>query len=272
MPRNKQAGVVVNADDFGLSESINAGVFQSAKTGIVSSVSLASNGAAFGQAVLMLADLDVSAGWHVNLTSGFPVSKCVPSLLKDDRFMGKIGFLHRFFAGKIKVAHIKRELDAQLNRLLKAGIRLTHADGHHDIHFLPGLAQILANYFRCAHIDHVRYAGSRLGLLDDAVKPVNILSHCLHRLLSENSPYHVPKRHINMVWGRELYFAKDKDGILTRYLLSAGDGIHLIVCHPSDFVEKPVYNLRYNGGSKELTALCSETLKNKATFISFNEL
>ncbi len=272
MPEHNRSCVVVNADDFGLSGPINLGIYQSVRTGIVTSVSLAANGAAFEQAVSMLADMPVSAGWHINLTSGYPVSGHVPSLLKDGRFIGKYGFLRRFWTGRIKPADIKRELEAQYNKLCRAGIDITHADSHHDIHFLPGFAHMAAFLFRSIKILHVRYAGSRLGLLDGVLNPSNSLTYTVHRQLCDKSPFDVPQTRVHVVWGHELLSKGEKLSVLKRYLAAAKDGLNLIICHPSASENKPVENLKYTGGKKELHALCAPSLKNKANFISFLDL
>ena len=67
--------VIINGDDCGFSPSINRGIIQSITQGILTSVSLMANGAAFEGAIDFLREHpEISVGWHINLTSGMPVT------------------------------------------------------------------------------------------------------------------------------------------------------------------------------------------------------
>src|SRR5436190_22470331 len=78
--------LIVNADDFGLTEKVNQAIIEGHLKGIITSTSLLANGVAFESAV-RLAQLHpkLGVGVHLNLTDGSPVSAParIPSLVTD---------------------------------------------------------------------------------------------------------------------------------------------------------------------------------------------
>jgi len=141
------ARLIVNADDFGLSEAVNRAVIHAHENGIVTSTSIMAGGAAFEHA----ADLAVrcptlDVGVHLTLTEQRPVAESVPSLVDAD---GKFAphateLAKRCFRGAIELGDVRKELDAQIRRVLAHGLRPTHLDGHQHVHVLPGVARVVA--------------------------------------------------------------------------------------------------------------------------------
>lgn len=88
--------VIINADDFGLSEAVNYGVIDAYRKGVVSSTTLMVNQKAARHAISLLTQApNLYVGLHVNLTTGYPVSKpeTIPSLVKNDgSFVGSKHF------------------------------------------------------------------------------------------------------------------------------------------------------------------------------------
>src|SRR5208282_3625697 len=68
-------GVIVKADDFGLTAGVNRGILEAHAGGVVSSATLMANGAAFADAVTAARSTpNLSVGCHVVLVDGTPVS------------------------------------------------------------------------------------------------------------------------------------------------------------------------------------------------------
>ncbi len=66
--------LIVNADDFGLTEQVSRGILDAHHEGIVTSATLMANGGAFENAVAMARrEYDLGIGVHLNLTEGIPV-------------------------------------------------------------------------------------------------------------------------------------------------------------------------------------------------------
>ena len=78
--------LIVNADDLGWTEGVNAGIAEAHRNGIVTSASLLANGAAFGAAVeLARSTAGLGVGVHLNLSDGAPAAprELVTSLTND---------------------------------------------------------------------------------------------------------------------------------------------------------------------------------------------
>jgi chitin disaccharide deacetylase len=141
------ARLIVNADDFGLSEAVNRAVIETHEHGIVTSTSIMAGGAAFEHAAELAArcpTLDV--GVHLTLTEQRPVAESVPSLVGADGHFAPhaTDLAKRCLRGAIALDDVHKELDAQIRRVRAAGVRPTHLDGHQHVHVLPGVARVVA--------------------------------------------------------------------------------------------------------------------------------
>ncbi|MEO5377083.1 MAG: ChbG/HpnK family deacetylase [Magnetococcus sp. DMHC-6] len=138
--------LIVNADDFGLSEGVNQGILLAFAQGVVRSTTLLANMAGFDHAVgLARLSPGLGVGVHLNLTWGRPVTPVaeVASLVDGEgNFFGGPGpLLWRYLAGRVALHEVYRECVAQIRRVLEAGIVPTHVDTHHHLHAFPGLSR-----------------------------------------------------------------------------------------------------------------------------------
>jgi len=145
---NSLKRLIVNADDYGVCREVNAAIEQLAEAGLLGGVSVLANGAAWEQAANFLRDHPaVSAGVHFNAVEGRPVSTAPEVNLltgADRKFAGLAGLLKRWMLRPIAVSRaVEIEWRAQIERLLQARVRLTHADSHQHLHAFPPA-------FRCA--------------------------------------------------------------------------------------------------------------------------
>ena len=128
--------LMVNADDFGLSAGVNAGVLAAHDTGLVTSATLMANMPAAADAVTA-APPTLALGLHLNLTTGEPCAGAarVPSLVDSGgRFLRLDRLLLRLSLGRVRRAELEREIAAQLEAALQFGATLGHLDGHHHVH------------------------------------------------------------------------------------------------------------------------------------------
>jgi hopanoid biosynthesis associated protein HpnK len=140
--------LIVNADDFGLTQGVNKGILDAHRYGIVTSTSLMANGEAFDEAVAISRRAPrLSVGVHLVLTQGFPVSRpsAIPSIVDraGQLYLAPRRLLNRLVAPRVSLCEIEVELRAQIAKVLQAGIRPTHLDGHKHVHVLPGVAEIV---------------------------------------------------------------------------------------------------------------------------------
>jgi len=143
------ARLILNADDFGLTRGINRAIAELHQAGALTSATLMANSPAFDDAVaLALANPTLGVGCHIVLTDGTPIShpQQIPTLLGAD---GKnfrpslIDFLFAVLRGKVNEDEIAIEALAQIQRLQRAGIDVTHIDTHKHTHILPAVARPL---------------------------------------------------------------------------------------------------------------------------------
>ena len=136
--------MVVNADDFGLTEGVSRGILAAHAAGALRSTSMFATAPGFAPAAALAARTPTLAvGLHFNLTIGAPVAPLerVPSLWsrRTGRFYPLRALAGRALLGRVAHEHVAVECRAQLERLVAAGIRVTHIDSHRHVHALPGI-------------------------------------------------------------------------------------------------------------------------------------
>lgn len=153
--------LIVNADDFGLTEGINRGIMAAHRDGILTSTSLLANGPAFDQAIAASQQLpQLSVGVHLNISEGRPVSPAarIPSLVNErgELHLRPLQLWMRILGRQISLEDIHAECRAQVLKLFDAGLRPSHLDGHLHVHVLPQLSPILIALAREFCIPNVR--------------------------------------------------------------------------------------------------------------------
>lgn len=152
--------LVVNADDFGLTPGVNAGIIGAFARGIVRSASLMVTTPGFADAVALAhAHPDLDLGLHLALTNVAPAlpPERVSSLVgRDGRFPSLGGWQRRVALRQLRPAELRAELYAQVARARKTGLRFTHLDGHHHIHLFGPVAPVVADIARFHKIPIVR--------------------------------------------------------------------------------------------------------------------
>ena len=138
-------GLIVNADDFGLTSGVNRAIIELHAAGVLTSATLMARAAATDKAIeIAKATPSLGVGCHLVLVDGEPVrsaEKDIPAISDGKQhFLPKLGqFLARIHTRS--VADVQREIEmearAQLELLLSRGVRLTHIDTHKHTHMFP---------------------------------------------------------------------------------------------------------------------------------------
>jgi len=154
--------IIINADDFGLSRSVNEGIIKAHRDGVLTSATLMANTPGFDQAVALAKENPrLGVGLHLNIVRGRPVSRpdMVSSLLEaDGRFPGRASVvMRRLFLGRMNKAEFERELRAQVEKALAAGVRLSHFDSEKNLHVLPPFLKLALKLGRDYGINKVRF-------------------------------------------------------------------------------------------------------------------
>lgn len=129
--------VVVNADDFGLSNAVNYGIFDCHKNGLINSATMMMNAKATEHAIQLAKDTpSLKVGVHLVLTSGRPILHDVSSLVDNKGWFKKqLDILNE--PKGISLEELEKEWSAQIDRFLDAGLVPTHFDSHHHMHGIP---------------------------------------------------------------------------------------------------------------------------------------
>ena len=154
--------LIVNADDFGMTDGVNRGILEAHSRGIVTSTTLLANGEAFAAAVALGRGAPrLGVGVHLNLSEGPPVAQPQGGrstlLNRQGRLHLTPGKLFAAIAGRrVLLADVEAELRAQARKVIDAGITPTHVDGHMHVHVLPGVSEMVVNIAREFSIPAIR--------------------------------------------------------------------------------------------------------------------
>lgn len=159
--------LIINADDFGRHELINRAVEKSFREGCLKSATIMAGGQFFDDAVkIAKKNSGLGVGIHFTLANGFPVlpPEKIPSLVTEEGIFHEnyIVFLKKYLQGKISLSEIKSELAAQLEKVLNAGLTLTHFDSHQHLHHFPGIIDIVLNLAETAKISKMRASNTKI--------------------------------------------------------------------------------------------------------------
>jgi predicted glycoside hydrolase/deacetylase ChbG (UPF0249 family) len=143
-------GLIINADDFGVHPSINAGILSAYRNGVVSSLSLMVTMPLLDEMCRELRASGAPAGLHLCLTQGRAIStpESLPDLVDETgnfrhnaRKLLLLGTRNREVGPLLD--QIGNEFSAQLSLARDYGVNLTHVDSHQHIHMNPAIMSIL---------------------------------------------------------------------------------------------------------------------------------
>ncbi len=154
--------LIVNADDFGLTDGVNRAVADLHCAGVLTSTTLMARAGATDAAIkLARATPTLGVGCHIVLVDGEPAlpARAIPMLI--DAKTGSFGisltaFLSRLLTRRIRPAEIEAEARAQIERLQSRGVRITHIDTHKHTHMFPRVLRAVLRAARACGIRAVR--------------------------------------------------------------------------------------------------------------------
>jgi hopanoid biosynthesis associated protein HpnK len=158
---NSGRRLIVNADDFGRSHSINEAVVRAHREGILTSTSLMVNEPASDEAVARARENPkLGLGLHLTLLCGksaLPPEK-IPGLVNARGEFGNrpvdVGMSY-FFKHDLR-EQLRAEIHAQFARFRVTGLPLDHVNGHLHLHLHPTIFGILMEDAASLGIRHLR--------------------------------------------------------------------------------------------------------------------
>jgi predicted glycoside hydrolase/deacetylase ChbG (UPF0249 family) len=259
--------LVINADDFGLSEGVNRGILEAHHAGSVTSTSLLVNLPAFADAVRGAGRAPrLGVGLHFNLTAGSPVAPAaaVPSLC--DPATGRFHPLRRLIAraltGRIAATDVLVECAAQVDRFRASGLPLTHLDSHRHVHLLPGVWEAVMEVSRRRQIAVVRVPFDRLWRV--ARTPTAFAEQMLLRMSYRLAGGNGGPRPVDHFQGSALFAQRDFRDRLLGLLDHLDPGVTELMVHPgyadTELAEWDTYR---EERERELAGLCDAAVRGR---------
>jgi len=147
--RARPALLVVNADDYGLTEGVSRAILDAHRDGIVTSTSVLALAPGFAPSVRWLDEApDLGRGAHLAAVGEDPPllsAREVPTLVDRRGRMWSSWrvFLPRAAAGRIDPDDLRREFAAQIDAITSAGVVIDHLDTHQNIHLWPMVSEVV---------------------------------------------------------------------------------------------------------------------------------
>ena len=140
--------LIVDADDFGLSHSVNEAVIRAHRDGILTGASLMVNESGFDEAVkLAKENPKLGVGLHLTLLQGhsvLPPGK-IPGLVNSRGEFSNcpVGVGINYFFKRNLREQLRAEIHAQFEKFHSSGLQLDHVNGHLHLHLHPAIFKIL---------------------------------------------------------------------------------------------------------------------------------
>ena len=157
----KKLNVIINADDLGMSDTVNEAIERAICVGCISSSTIMANAPAFNDVIRIVKQYpQISFGVHLNVDEFTPLSNTDifrKYNILDDAGQFKKEVLHGF--SRIEedlVSAIYEEWKAQLDKVFAAGIVPSHVDSHEYTHGIIELQNALINLLNEYGIKKVR--------------------------------------------------------------------------------------------------------------------
>ncbi|HEX7999719.1 MAG TPA: ChbG/HpnK family deacetylase [Pyrinomonadaceae bacterium] len=128
--------LVINADDFGLTKGVTAGIVETMLRGAVTSTTaMACKAGSLDNVREWAGQIKGRIGVHLQLTDGLPCSESttIPSLVTESGLFPR----SRRDLRALNTDEVRLEWRAQIERIIQAGITPTHIDSHHHVHRYP---------------------------------------------------------------------------------------------------------------------------------------
>jgi predicted glycoside hydrolase/deacetylase ChbG (UPF0249 family) len=285
--------LIINADGFGFAFGANQGIFECLQYGLVTSVSVNTSFEAVKEVKRLATEFPhVSIGVHLNLQVGRPVSRpeSVGTLVDSAGNFRGTEFVPRLLSGKIKVADMAAELDAQVRVLTEQGIRPTHWDGHQNMHLYLPYFRVALRVARLHGITRMRCPRRWIYVSEGSSRrrllwryylrnPKRVVTHLFGRCLciwAHRNGFRTADRLISPAYADNT--KKFYPGTWTRLMRDLPSGTNEVYCHPAyvdDFLRRHAKYVEER--EEELRIFTSEELKravteHKVELISFHDV
>lgn len=261
--------VIINGDDFGISDGVNRAIIEAHTQGILTSTSLMVTGVAFKNAVTLAKTYPhLGVGLHLVLVCGKSVlpHQKIPNLVNEKGDFSNnpvlAGLNYQFYPG-IK-QQLRQEIKAQLDKFQQTGLTLTHVDGHLHLHVHPVILEILVELAEEYQIKYIRLPYEEFSFTRK-ITAKNRLIQKMTAITFESLRLHGYKRlkDHNISTTERVYGLLATGEVTETYLLN------LIPQIQANFVEIYSHPSESESGNLEKLALMSPKVKNQLNKYGF---
>lgn len=196
------SSTIINADDFGLNASVNKAILESFEKNYINSTTLMANMPGFEEAVHLAHanNLSKNIGAHLVLTEGDPLTEGIRSLdfLFARKPQSKKQLINSLlFLNNSNSRLVFEEFCAQIEKIKRSGIPITHIDTHHHTHEFYPILKIVSRIRKIYKIPTIR-------ILNNLIE----LSPLSKKVYRSAINYYLKKTHANHsdLFGNQLEF------------------------------------------------------------------
>ena len=269
----RQRRLIINADDFGVSEEVNEAVIRAYKEGVLTSASLMVTGAAFEQAVrLAKENPGLAVGIHLVTVVGKSVLSHseIPHLVNRERSFSNnptAAGLKYYFSPSAR-RELRRELAAQFEKFHSTGLPLSHIDGHLHLHVHPVI-------FKAALDLGAKYGTRRMRVPEEERRlalefdSAGVVQKTIHALLFGGLAKYMKKelKARGFLFPERVYGNLQSGRMSERYFLYALENLSAetseIYFHPAVYADERLLDYHERQCSIEFEALTSSSVKQR---------
>lgn len=251
---------VINADDFGYSDSVNEAIITAYHQGILTSTSLMVTADKADSAVkLAKENPSLGVGLHLVLCCGksalYPAQ--IPNLVDKQGYFNNSAAMAGLKYQFISQARyeLKEEIKAQLDLFQATGLSLSHVDGHLHLHTHPLVLKILGELASEYGIKFIRLPHEELNFtlkIDSTNLPLKVVYSIVFKLLRKHGEKLLNKYDVKYL--KKIYGLLQTGKMSESYLLGLIPQIEVeiieIYSHPQSVTD-----------DIELQGLCSQQVK-----------
>ena len=267
--------LIVNADDYGLTEGVSRAILRAHAQGVVTSTSVLALAPGFAPTVGWLHDHpDLGTGAHLAAVGEDPPllsAREVPSLV-DRRGRLRLSwrqFLPLAAAGRIDPDDLRRELTAQMEAIVGAGVVVDHLDTHQNLHLWPMVRDVVLDVGDAFGVRTIRVTRSAArSIVGVTVQRLAAdLEGRLDRRGWSYAPVSTGLDEAGHLGRGAMVTALER---LSGELDARGGGVAELASHPGEAGDVDLVRYRWDyAWADELAALCSATVRSAVDELGF---
>ncbi len=213
--------LIINADDFGLTEGINNGIIDGFKKGVIKDISLIADSNAYEHAVGLAKKNDIkNIGAHIVLSE------------ETDPYRKYYRFPWRYFLGAVSDKDIYSNVKNQISKIKNSGFDITHVNSHQHIHIAPRILKIFVQLAKKFDIRFIRFPyEAKIFNFSDFKNILRVFSLRSMCTLSKSALIKSGIKYNDYFYGH-FYSGRLNREKLSQVLSDIKEGVTELCCHP----------------------------------------